>query len=72
MPPEIAMEIESRAEAQHDPLDPPVIGPAWKCNIGLFLYQDGTFSLDNYIRWLIRTRQRAASQEVNHELCESR
>jgi hypothetical protein len=61
-------------EAEHDPLDPPVIGPAWKCSIGLFLYRNGDFDLDDYIHWLIRTRQRAvlAEVEVESELCESR
>jgi hypothetical protein len=49
MPPELAIDIELREEAELDPLDPPVIGPAWRCSIGLFLYRNGDFNLDDYI-----------------------
>jgi hypothetical protein len=61
---EARIDAHLREEAEHDPLEPPVIGPAWKCSIGLFLYRNGDFDLDDYIHWLIRARKRAVCQEV--------
>jgi hypothetical protein len=68
---EIQIDAYLREEAEQDPLDPPVIGGQWKCSIGLFLYRNGNFKLDDYIDWLIRTRKRAVCQEAKNDLCKS-
>jgi hypothetical protein len=60
MPPELAIEIELREEAQATaetgaPLAirvPVITNPAWR--------QNGAFDLDSYITWLIRIRRQAA------------